>query len=174
MTEPRAVATGLRIVDPHDEHGRFNGVDWLERAWPVHRQLRPHLDTFAAYAKRLDAVTVGGARMALAVVAAAPGFSNAADRGAVETVLGVAVYRWFANTHDGLRFYVDDLVTDDAYRSAGVGRALLGWLRQRATALGCDSFTLESGTQRQQAHKFYFREGMAIPSFSFKTALKKS
>ncbi|WP_139826210.1 GNAT family N-acetyltransferase [Derxia lacustris] len=155
------MSAGLCVVDLHDADGRFTGAGWLERAWPVHRQLRPHLDELAAYVQRIEAVTAGGARMALAV-----------DDG--DAVLGVAVYRWFANTHDGLRFYVDDLVTDEARRSAGVGHLLLDWLRHRAVALGCDSFTLESGTQRQQAHKFYFREGMAIPSFSFKAALKTS
>ena len=32
---------------------------------------------------------------------------------------------------------------------------------------GCDYLALDSGTQRQQAHKFYFREGMTITSFHF-------
>ncbi len=32
---------------------------------------------------------------------------------------------------------------------------------------GCDTFSLDSGTQRQQAHKFYFREGMTVTSFHF-------
>ena len=30
---------------------------------------------------------------------------------------------------------------------------------------------LDSGTHRPQAHKFYFREGMVITSFSFKKPL---
>jgi hypothetical protein len=38
--------------------------------------------------------------------------------------------------------------------------------RERA----CDTFALDSGTFRQQAHKFYFREGMTIPAFHFSKA----
>ena len=39
---------------------------------------------------------------------------------------------------------------------------------------GCDTFSLDSGTQRTQAHKFYFREGMTINSFHFSKTLKKT
>ncbi len=38
-----------------------------------------------------------------------------------------------------------------------------GVARERA----CDLFTLDSGTQRQQAHKFYFRERMTMTEFHF-------
>ena len=41
-----------------------------------------------------------------------------------------------------------------------------------ARAAGFDSLTLDSGTQRLQAHKFYFREGMAVTSFHFMKKLK--
>jgi len=34
-----------------------------------------------------------------------------------------------------------------------------------------DAFTLDSGVQRNQAHKFYFREGMTITSFHFTQVL---
>jgi GNAT superfamily N-acetyltransferase len=67
---------------------------------------------------------------------------------------------------------VDDLITDEARRSSGVGRALLGYLEQKARAAGFDNLTLDSGTQRLQAHKFYFREGMAVTSFHFMKKLK--
>jgi hypothetical protein len=42
-----------------------------------------------------------------------------------------------------------------------------------AVERGCDTFALDSGTQRQQAHKFYFREGLTIPAFHFSKSLKK-
>ena len=38
----------------------------------------------------------------------------------------------------------------------------------------CDTFSLDSGAQRQQAHKFYFREGMTITSFHFDKKISKS
>ena len=37
--------------------------------------------------------------------------------------------------------------------------------------LYCDTFSLDSGTQRQQAHKFYFREGMVVTGFHFEKKL---
>ena len=63
--------------------------------------------------------------------------------------------------------YCDDLVTDEALRSTGVGHALMEHMAKLARERGCDLFTLDSGTQRQQAHRFYFREGMTITSFHF-------
>jgi len=60
------------------------------------------------------------------------------------------------------------LVVDAARRSTGVGRLLLAWLEQEAARRGAKGLELESGTQRTQAHKFYFREGFVINAFSFK------
>ncbi|HYL18988.1 MAG TPA: GNAT family N-acetyltransferase, partial [Burkholderiales bacterium] len=76
--------------------------------------------------------------------------------------------RHFQNTHTGQKFYVDDLVTDDAARSSGVGHALIAFLEKLARTRGCSGMELDSGTQRTRAHKFYFREGFVIPSFSFR------
>lgn len=45
---------------------------------------------------------------------------------------------------------------------------LLAWLEQEAARRGAKGLELESGTQRTQAHKFYFREGFVINAFSFK------
>jgi GNAT superfamily N-acetyltransferase len=91
----------------------------------------------------------GGARMMLATQG--------------DAVLGVAVWRVIQNTYEGCRLYVDDLVTDAAHRSRGVGRFLLDGLEARARSLGCDVIALDSGTQRTAAHRFYFREGFVIP-----------
>ena len=84
---------------------------------------------------------------------------------------GVAVYRVGENTFEGLHLYVDDLVTDENLRSRGVGRALMEHLQGLARAADCEAFTLDSGTQRQQAHNFYFREGMVVSSFHFRKPL---
>jgi GNAT superfamily N-acetyltransferase len=78
----------------------------------------------------------------------------------------------YENTFDGRKLYVDDLVTDQAKRSQGVGSALLTYLENKARSLGCESLCLDSGVQRDQAHKFYFREGFIVTSFSFKKKLK--
>lgn len=141
----------MKIVEVFSEGGQLAGGEWLARAEPVHRQLRPHLP--ADYMAKMTRV-LNDARMALAVDG--------------DAVLGLAVYRWHENTFDGLKFYIDDLVTDEARRSRGVGRTLMGHLEQVARRLGANGLVLDSGTQRTQAHKFYFREGFVIPAFNFK------
>jgi hypothetical protein len=89
-------------------------------------------------------------------------------------VYGVAVFRILEKTHSGRELYCDDLVTNEASRSTGVGHALMLHMEKVAIERGCAYLTLDSGTQRQQAHKFYFREGMTIPSFHFSKPLNKS
>src|SRR3989440_10229337 len=126
-------------------------ADLLAGAERVHRQLRPHLA--AAYVERMKEVFAGGAEMAVAVVEG--------------EVAGVTVFRVLEKTHSGRDLYCDDLVTDEERRSTGVGHALVDYMERIARERGCDNFSLDSGTQRQQAHKFYFREGMVVTSFHF-------
>ena len=141
----------MKIVEVFAESGQLKGGEWLTRAEHVHRQLRPHLP--ADYPARMLRV-LQDARMSLAVKD--------------DVVLGLAVYRWHENTFDGVKFYIDDLVTDEAHRSAGIGHALIAHLEGVARKLGASGLVLDSGTQRTQAHKFYFREGFVITSFNFK------
>ena len=125
---------------------------WLGAAERVHRELRPQLP--ADYTTKMQKVFADGAEMCVAVLG--------------ERVVGVAVYREFENTHIGRRFYIDDLVTDEAERSTGAGRTLIAYLEKLARQRGCPGFDLESGTHRTRAHRFYFREGFFITAFSFR------
>ncbi len=84
--------------------------------------------------------------------------------GQVVTVTGFRVRHMLAS---GLTMYVDDLVTGNAFRSQGNGKIMLDWLIATARALGCETFSLDSGTHRREAHAFYFRERMRIASFHF-------
>lgn len=148
-------AAGLALVEVTGVGGEVLAPDWLTRAEAVHRQLRERLP--ADYAGRLAAVFANGARMSLAAQG--------------QAVRGLAVWRLVENTYEGRRLYVDDLVTDAAHRSQGVGKFLVSQLEARARALGCDVLALDSGTQRSAAHRFYFREGFVIPSFCFRKTL---
>ena len=87
--------------------------------------------------------------------------------------VALAVYRIYENTADGSMMYIDDLVTDQSQRSTGAGKSLLDHLTALARERGCENLKLDSGTQRQQAHRFYFREGLTIIAFHFLKALKK-
>ena len=146
----------MNIVSVTDASGKIVEPQWLRRAEAVHRQLRTALP--ADYEAKMKRVFAGGARMCVAAEG--------------ESVRGVAVYRIVENTFEGLHLYVDDLVTDETRRSRGVGRALMDHMQGLARAAGCEAYTLDSGTQRQQAHKFYFREGMVVTSFHFRKPLK--
>lgn len=88
-------------------------------------------------------------------------------------VRSVAGLRKMNMLFSGRTIYVDDLVTDAATRSHGYGDALVDWLVAYARAEGFDEFSLDSGTQRVDAHRFYLRKRMKISSFHFSLPLKK-
>ena len=150
------MAAEFSLVDVTDGDGGVSDQAWLSRAEGVHRQLRSGLPV--DYAERLRSVFANGARMSVATEG--------------PEVRGVALWRVIENTYEGRRFYVDDLVTDQAHRSRGIGRIMLRHLEQKARQLECDVLALDSGTQRTDAHRFYFREGLVIPAFSFRKILK--
>jgi GNAT superfamily N-acetyltransferase len=145
-----------RCIEVTDVQGRIVEPGWLAAAEGVHRQLRDKLPP--SYAARMAEVFSNGARMSVLVDG--------------ESVAGVAVWRILENTFEGRRCYVDDLVTDSADRSTGVGRALLAHVECIARASGCVVLALDSGVQRGSAHKFYFREDMQIFAYSFRKALR--
>ena len=139
----------LRITD---RSGRLLSAENLARCEPVHRQLRPQLPD--AYAARMQDIFSTGVQM----IAAA----------SQQEVHGIAVFRVIENTFEGRKLYVDDLVTDEARRSKGVGQALMQWLESEAIETGCGTLALDSGSQRHRAHQFYFRCGLHIASYSFR------
>ena len=138
---------------------------------PIYRQLRPSTAqlpaTTAAYLERLHSIYSLGA---CSIVAHTPPT-------APFIVYGVATCRHLHTLAHGRRLHVDDLVTDSALRSHGVGKWLVGAVRRMAAEEeqgggegkegregglkegGRVAVTLESGTHRQAAHRFYWREG---------------
>ena len=67
--------------------------------------------------------------------------------------------------------YVDDLNTDETRRSHGHGKILMDWLKREAKERGCVQLQLDSGVQREQTHRFYFREGLTINCYHFRIDL---
>ena len=147
----------MNVFAVSNEKGEVTDANLLAAAEGVHRQLRPHLP--GNYVGRMREVLAGGAEMAVAVVDG--------------RVAGVTVFRVLEKTHSGRDLYCDDLVTDEKQRSTGVGHALMEYMERVCRDRQCDTFSLDSGTQRQQAHKFYFREGMTITSFHFDKKISK-
>ena len=87
------------------------------------------------------------------------------------TVVAVAGYRFMEMLYAGKTLYVDDLNTDDTRRSRGHGKMLMDWLKNEAKSRGCVQLQLDSGVQREQTHRFYFREGLAINCYHFRIDL---
>ncbi|HEY2630198.1 MAG TPA: GNAT family N-acetyltransferase [Usitatibacter sp.] len=144
----------MKVVAVSNTKGEITDAQLLAAAESVHQQLRPLVKD---YQRRMKEVLASGAEMAVAVVDG--------------KVAGVAVFRIIEKTHSGRELYCDDLVTDENRRSTGVGHALMEYMDGVARERRCDTFALDSGVQRRQAHKFYFREGLTISSFRFDKTL---
>jgi GNAT superfamily N-acetyltransferase len=132
------------------------GEDMLAEGEALHRAFRPNMD--ADYRAHMNRMFAEGA-----------GLIQLADHNAVRAL---AVWRAFHTTYCGYRLEVDDLVTDESQRSKGYGATLVAFVEAKARAMGCDTLTLNSGTQRIRAHGFYFREGLHIHAFHFTKDLR--
>lgn len=125
----------------------------IRRCYPVMVQLRP------AYSEENFVGCVATQQTA--------GYSLAALETADNHIGAVAGFRISENLAWGRFLYVDDFVTDNRQRSLGLGKTLLQWLTDFARQQGCQQLHLDSGTQRERAHAFYLREGMALSSYHF-------
>jgi GNAT superfamily N-acetyltransferase len=124
----------------------------IDRCFPVMSQLRPLLIA-SEFVSRVQAQQVEGYQIAFLE------HQNA--------IVSVAGFRVQTMLSSGKTLYVDDLVTDANARSQGHGEAMLQWLIALAREAGCDTFSLDSGTHRQDAHAFYLRHRLRITSFHF-------
>lgn len=89
-----------------------------------------------------------------------------------DKVRAVAGFRISNNLAWGKFCYVDDFVTDGKNRKKGYGSRLFDWIIKYASSRNCDSFHLDSGVQRFEAHKFYLNKGLSISSHHFSLHLK--
>jgi GNAT superfamily N-acetyltransferase len=87
------------------------------------------------------------------------------------TLQAVAGYRFMEMLYCGRIMYVDDLNTDEKARSKGYGKELMEWLKAEARAHGCSQLHLDSGVQRESAHRFYFRERLTVNAYHFRVTL---
>lgn len=67
----------------------------------------------------------------------------------------------------GPEAYVPELVVGGAHRGRGAGRALLEACAGLAAGRGCHRMRLESGNQREAAHRFYLAAGFGQTALSF-------
>ena len=123
---------------------------------PVMQQLRTHLDP-KDFLPKVRRQQLDGYRLVYLE-----------DEGSIRAVAG---FRVIENLASGRILYVDDLVTDSAWRSRRYGKALLDWLTEEARREHCQFLELDSGVQRFDAHRFYLSNRMIITSHHFKLKL---
>ena len=129
-----------------------NATGEFSAAFPVVRQLRPHLDE-AAFLAAVATQKHEGYRLAAVF-----------EDHEVRAVAGFRVQTMLAH---GRFLYVDDLITDHAHRSRQHGEALFAWLLAEARREGCARLQLDSGVQRYAAHRFYFARRLVIQAYHF-------
>lgn len=140
-SKPDEMATTLTFKTLHTD-------EELTSAYPLMRVLRDRIrpETFIAEIRRQqrDGYELIG------------GF----DTGRLVTLAGI---RRSHTLSRGEHLFVDDLVTDEAARGKGYGRAMIDWLGERARAEGIPRIYLDS---RNTARGFYERIG-----FTFLTSI---
>lgn len=129
----------------------------IAATFDVMKQLRPHLDR-DEYVAMVRAMQASDGFRLVALI----------DDGVVRAVAG---YRYMRMLYCGRLLYVDDLVVDERVRSQGYGSRILDWLKDEARREGCAELQLISRVIREQAHRFYFREGLGIECFHFRIRL---
>jgi len=129
----------------------------IARCFPVMAVLRPHLveSEFVSRVRRMEKDI---------------GFTliYVEDAGNVVAVSGFRVSDYL---YSGKTLYVDDLVALESHRGKGFAEALMQWMEQTARSIGCQTFSLDSGTHRHGAHRFYHRLKMVISAFHFEKKL---
>ncbi len=86
------------------------------------------------------------------------------EKATLITYAGVAVQ---TNLYHKRHLYVFDLVTDVNFRGQGYGVMMLEYLKDYAKMGMCENIVLSSGFMREDAHRFYEKDGFVKKSFLF-------
>lgn len=86
------------------------------------------------------------------------------ERDKLVTYAGVAVQ---TNLYHKRHLFVFDLVTDKEYRKMNYGKMMLSYLHDYAKMAMCENIVLSSGFEREDAHRFYEKNGFVKKSFVF-------
>lgn len=85
-----------------------------------------------------------------------------------EEVIGFCAYVVVNNFWQaGYIAYVYAMIVDDSFRGKGIGTTLLERVFELAKLRGCKKIELDSGFPREQAHKFYERNGFERRAYLF-------
>ena len=131
--------------------------DDVEAIWPIMHQLRDHLDFETFKHRYLEIYEGANYRIVVLVVG--------------EDIRAAAGFRFYVNLYCGSTVYIDDLVTADAWRSKGYGGQLVKYIESVAESVGANAVRLDSAIHREDAHRFYEREGFQFTSKHFMKVL---
>lgn len=134
--------------------------DAVHAAFPVMKELRPHLASAEAFVEQVDAQRKESYRLL-----------GAFDG---ERLLGLAGYRQMTNLLYGRFVYVDDLVVAADNKRGGAGSQLLNEVKAIARKAGCAHFVLDTGLHMPLAQRFYFRNGLLAKGMHFTEPLTTS
>ena len=126
-------------------------------AFPVMKELRPHLADAASFIAQAGRQAQQGYRLL------------AAWRD--DAVTGLAGYRLQENLIYGKFLYVDDLITTADARSDGIGAMLMDAVRDVARQQRCAHLVLDTGLGNALGQRFYFRQGLLAAGMHFRQAL---
>jgi len=86
------------------------------------------------------------------------------DNGEIQSYAGVEIQ---TNLYWKKHLFIHDLVTKYSSRGRGYGKQMIDFLSDYAQMHKCENIALTSGSQRENAHRFYEREGFYRPGFVF-------
>lgn len=125
----------------------------IAACFPVMVQLRPHLAGAEELVTRVQRQRTAGYRLLAAWRDGVP--------------IALAGYRQEENLIHGRFLYVDDLVTAEGERGAGLGARLLDAVAAEGRRLGIDRLVLDTALDNVLAHRFYYRQGMLARALRF-------
>lgn len=125
----------------------------LAVAFPLIRQLRPHIATLEEFTSRWRRLSNAGYK----IIAVWDG----------EKPRALAGYQIQESLVHGKFLYVNDLVTDAADRSKGHGARLMDALKAEAQSQGCAKLVLDTGLDNALGHRFYYRQGLLAIALRF-------
>jgi GNAT superfamily N-acetyltransferase len=125
----------------------------LERAFPVIKELRPHLN-FSDYKEILDQASKSDGYRIVAVE----------TQGQIVALMGFRILFDFVR---GKHLYIDDLVSTESVRSKGLGAELLRYAEGFALESGCKTLRLCTGVENERGVNFYERNGWTKRAFAY-------
>jgi GNAT superfamily N-acetyltransferase len=128
----------------------------IENCWDVVSVLRPHL-LKEKFIQQVHEMQQEGYQMLYIAI----------PENKREKVVAVAGYRNMQMLYSGKIIYIDDLCTLPDHRGKGYAGLLLDYIHQLAKDTGKVAVHLDSGYQRNDAHRLYLKKGYKLACHHF-------